>query len=235
MLLRVPVRAQARAVRRLLAAEEKRLDTEELREFARVERLEAGLRSELDEEEAEETETEKTTLGESLAHIRAYVRVILTHANVRSQSKSSAIARLNSANLKGTYAPKGEFCLCFVKRCLRDLTELDKLAAKQSHISRTTGWNWDCKPDSRNFGKHGLSWVLRGKVPKKRVSRKYMMRKERRRMKSSCSRHFPGPFNRKGRPKQPDRERHTPRFRSTKRRGQGEILCHNLRRSTQKL
>lgn len=223
---RAPVRAQARAVRRLLAAEEERLDTEELREFARVERLEAGLRSELDEQEAEETETERTTLGESLAYICAYVRVILTHANVRSQSKSSATARPNSANLKGTYASKGELYLCFVKRlrCLRDLTELDKLAAKQSNISRTTGWNWDCKPDSRNFGKHGLSWVLRGKVPKKRVSRKYMMRKERRRMQSSSSRHFPGPYNGKGRPKQPDRERHRPRCRSTRRRGQGKIL-----------
>lgn len=53
-----------RTVRRLLAAEEERLDDEELREYDHVERLEARLRSELDGQEAEDTEAEKTALGE---------------------------------------------------------------------------------------------------------------------------------------------------------------------------
>lgn len=56
-------RTQAHAVRRLLAAEEERLDEEELSEYERIERLEDRLRTELGDQEAEETEAEKTTLG----------------------------------------------------------------------------------------------------------------------------------------------------------------------------
>lgn len=55
---------QVRALRRLWAAEEERLDEDELEAFERVERLEQQLAADLEARESAATEAEKDALGE---------------------------------------------------------------------------------------------------------------------------------------------------------------------------